>query len=512
MKLICDFLNIISKNEHCLIITEEGNMGFKKFTILHSNDMHGDFLAEKHSISEEQIGGLSLLSGYINSVRQKEKNVIYTISGDMLQGSIIDSEYKGISTVEIINYLSPDVVTLGNHELDYGLPHLLFLEKMANFPIINANMYLKKNHKRLMQPQIVKHIDGFDILIIGIITEEVLMSLQADSMIATLVNLEDAADEVKRICNYYKNDDIDLTILLTHIGLESDRKLAALLDPGLGVDIILGGHSHSFISQPEQVNNILIAQAGCGTDQVGRFDIAVDDETNSIMDWKWELIPISSSFVPPDDNLQVFIDNYKNQIDGKYGALLCRFNKSLTNYKREEETPLGNLIIDILTDNAQCDIGLLGSASIRCKTMGPVVTLGNLVGAFPYEDSFLRFDVNGKIIRQIFSHILRPENRNHDGECFQVSKGVQAVYRDSDRMLVSLKLNGKEIEEDNNYRLGFQGFHFKNSNSNLNVSQNELLQISGKKTTTSSTCDVIEEYFRSHQNITAELEDRLVFI
>jgi 5'-nucleotidase/UDP-sugar diphosphatase len=117
-------------------------MSTHNFTILHSNDMHGDFLAETNSAGGgEVIGGLALLSGYINKVRSEEENVIYAIAGDMVQGSLIDAEYKGISTIEIMNYLAPDVATLGNHELDYGLSHLLFLEKMANFPIVNANLY-----------------------------------------------------------------------------------------------------------------------------------------------------------------------------------------------------------------------------------------------------------------------------------------------------------------------------------------------------------------------------------
>ena len=89
----------------------------KKFTILHSNDMHGDFLAEKGKT--KLIGGLALLSGYINKVRKEEENVLYVIAGDMLQGSIIDTEFKGISTIDIMNYLAPDVVALGNHEFDF---------------------------------------------------------------------------------------------------------------------------------------------------------------------------------------------------------------------------------------------------------------------------------------------------------------------------------------------------------------------------------------------------------
>ncbi len=126
--------------------------GTRKFTILHSNDMHGDFLAELGGEAGDLIGGLPLLSGYINKVRAEEENVIYCIAGDMVQGSIIDSDFKGTSTMQLMNYLAPDVVALGNHEIDYGLPHLLFLEKIANFPIVNANIYIKPFEKRMMNP------------------------------------------------------------------------------------------------------------------------------------------------------------------------------------------------------------------------------------------------------------------------------------------------------------------------------------------------------------------------
>ena len=152
--------------------------------------MHGDFLAESKGAAGNLIGGLALLSGYINKVRQEEKNTLFVISGDMLQGSMIDTEYKGLSTMEIMNYLAPNVVTLGNHELDYGFPHLLFLEKMANFPIVNANLYIKKYNKRLMNPYLILNVDGFDIMFIGIVTEEVMKSLKLDTSIGTFVDLQ----------------------------------------------------------------------------------------------------------------------------------------------------------------------------------------------------------------------------------------------------------------------------------------------------------------------------------
>ena len=231
----------------------------KKFTILHSNDMHGDFLAEVKAGSGQLIGGLALLSGYVNKVRREEKNVLYVIAGDMLQGSLIDSEYQGISTMEIMNYLAPDVVSLGNHEFDYGLPQLLFLEKMANFPIITANLYIKQYGKRLMKPYLILHVDGFDLMFIGILTEKVLDAVKKDKLVGSFISLDDAAHEVGIITDAYKNDDIDLTVLLTHIGYDSDLELAALLKPEWGVDMIIGGHSHTVLQQPGQVNNVLIA-------------------------------------------------------------------------------------------------------------------------------------------------------------------------------------------------------------------------------------------------------------
>ncbi len=321
-------------------------MNTKKFTILHSNDIHGDFLAEVRGEKGNLIGGLSLLSGYINKVRQEEENVLYVISGDMVQGSLIDMEYKGASTIEIMSYLAPDVVALGNHELDYGLPHLLFLEKIANFPIVNANLYIKKFNKRLMSPYLILRKAGFDILFTGIITEKVMDSLKQDSLIGSFVTLEEASQEIGKITNAYKNDDIDLTIILTHIGFDSDKELAKLLKPEWGVDMIIGGHSHTVLKEPARVNNILIAQAGVGSDQVGRFDIVVDDDTNSIVEFKWQLIPIDESLAPPDENLEKFINSFKETVDRKYNTIICKLAKVLTHPAREIETSLGNLIAD----------------------------------------------------------------------------------------------------------------------------------------------------------------------
>jgi len=486
-------------------------MNTKKFTILHSNDMHGDFLAEVQGQKGELIGGLALLSGYINKVRQKEENVLYVISGDMVQGSLIDSEYKGISTMEIMNYLAPDVVTLGNHEVDYGLPHLLFLEKMANFPIVNANLYIKKYHRRLMRPYIIIKKAGFDILFTGIITEKIMDSINQDKLIGSFVTLSEASNEVGRITDAYKNDDIDLTILLTHIGYESDIELAKLLKPEWGVDMIIGGHSHTILEKPAKINNILIAQAGVGTNQIGRFDIVVDDDTNSIVEYKWKLIPINDQLAEPVKALTGYIDCYKKEVDGKYQTLVCKFSKKLTHPQREIETSLGNLIADTFAEIAECDAMLVGAGSIRVKEMGPMVTLGDLMACFPYDDSLNRFTIKGSQLKKIFNHIMRLANRDGEGECYQVNSGVKAVYNDSKSELESLAVKGQLVEDSKDYTVCLQGYHVNSGADYLNISEKELRESGKSKVVSTSAQSVLEEYLKNHQNISKELEGRLVY-
>lgn len=482
-----------------------------KMTILHSNDMHGDFFAEARAGEDHLIGGLSLLSGYIHRVRAEEEHVLYVVSGDMLQGSIIDSEYRGISTVEIMNYLSPDVVTLGNHEFDYGLPHMLFLERVANFPIVNANLYIKKYHKRLMRPYHIINVAGLDVLFIGIITEKVLAGLADEEQIASFISLEEASAEVGRITNAYKTDDIDLTVLLTHIGYDSDVELAKMLRPEWGVDLIIGGHSHTILEQPTEVNGVLIAQAGVGTDQIGRFDIVVDDDANSIVDYAWQLVPINDQIAEPDHGLEAYIASFKEVVDRKYNTVISKFARALSHPLREAETELGNLVADAIGASIQADVMLQGSGAIRFKSLGPLVTLGELVACFPFDEALTRFAVTGAQLKRIFGHIMRPENRDGEGECYQVNHGVQAVYCDADRRLESLQVHDEPVQEERHYTLCLSAYHEKNAAAFLGVSTDEMRAVGPSKVVSTSLRDVLEEYLRNHQNLNAHVEGRLVY-
>jgi 5'-nucleotidase / UDP-sugar diphosphatase len=484
----------------------------QRFTILHSNDMHGDFLAEQAAGGGELVGGLPLLSGYINKVRAEEENVLYVISGDMVQGSVIDSDFKGTSTMQIMNYLAPDVVALGNHEMDYGLPHLLFLEKIANFPIVNANLYIKPFEKRMMRPYHIINKAGFDILFTGILTEKTMDSIKLDELIGTFVSLEEASAEAGKICDAFKNDDIDLTVVLTHIGFESDKQLAALLRPEWGVDLIIGGHSHTVLSKPAKVNDILIVQAGTGTKQIGRFDIVVDDDTNAIIDWKWQLIPIDDHIAEPDLRMAEFIDSFKTVVDRKYSVIITKLGERLTHPRREEETSLGNLLADTIADCTGADVVLLGAGSVRVEELGPAVTLMDLLSCFPYDDVLTRYPVSGAALRKAFGHWMRPENRDGEGECYQVNAAVRATYSNPDKRLVSLEVNGRAVEDQEIYGLILQGYHAKNAKAYLDLDPADLTEQGPGRVAATSAQTVLREWLPARQNDSRRVEGRLVYV
>jgi len=242
---------------------------------------------------------------------------------------------------------------------------------------------------------------------------------------------------------------------------------------------------------------------------IGRFDITVDDDTNNIVNYSWQLIPIDSAHAPKDEELEKFINTYKETVDKKYSTIITKFVKKLDHHTRLEETELGNLFADIFKERADVDIGIVGSGSIRSKELGPVVTLGDIVACFPFKDTVQKFTVSGAALKRMFSKFMSNENRELQGECYQVSKGVKAIYNRTADKLVSLSLNGKEIVDDKQYSVCLQGYHYANLNKFLNMDESE---ISNYKLVATAQTDIIEEYLRAHQMLNSKVEGRLTYV
>jgi len=155
------------------------------------------------------------------------------------------------------------------------------------------------------------------------------------------------------------------------------------------------------------------------------------------------------------------------------------------------------------------DVSFVGSGSLRKDRFGPLVTLGELRALYPYDEPISKCRVTGKVLRRAFSGIMRPENRTGEGECYQVSRGVRAVYDNASHELVELTLNGEPIDDAREYRITLQNFHLQNCGKGFQLAAEDL---SHSRTVATSGRDLLEEWLRTNQNIDRSVEGRLVYL
>ena len=482
----------------------------KKLTLLHCNDIHGDFLPSTEG--GKSSGGIAYLAGYVKKVRRDEENVIFANAGDMFRGSVIDSEYLGLSTIDLMNLLNPDVSTIGNHEIDYGLAHLLFLEKCAKFPIINANLFVTLNNARLFEPYINIEVGGMKILFIGIITEEILATTKSEKVIGSFVDVEAAAREVGIICDNYRTRHTDMVVLLTHIGLEADRELAGLLDPDWGVDFIIGGHSHTLMSEPEIVNGVPIVQVGKGSGHIGRFDIEYDDEKHRIAGYDWQCIEITPETAGPDPVMKTLLNTYKGETDAKYHRIVTTFARALTHPSRIQETELGNLYADLIQWESSFDIMMMGSGAIRKESLGPIVEYQDMMENTPFDDILWMVKVTGALFRRMMQFVFRDEAWEGHTEFYQYSKGVRIVYCKSTHEFEELSFRGEPIRDDQELLLAMQNYHYENFTEFFNVPIEEVAANMKPRVIATSVNNIIEEYFSTNQGLDSRVEGRIVIL
>lgn len=482
----------------------------KKITLLHSNDIHGKFVGTMNEDGTVS-GSLAQLAGYITKAKEEDPNTIYCNAGDVFQGSLIDSEFLGLSTMDILNLVDIDVMTLGNHELDYGISHMMLVDRYTDFPIINTNLQIKTNDKRLFKPfQIIRLENGVNVLFIGLLTEGIIDQTKNEGLVGSFVKVADCISEIERCKNKVqkKGKRIDMTVLLTHIGYEADLELARSLDPSLGVDIIVGGHSHTYIDEPAVENGIVIVQAGMENTHFGRFDILYDKEARKIADWKWEMIPVDDKHCPTDKFVRAMVNTYVLDIDEKYGAVITRLKRTLDNYGRGNATEVGQLFADAFADALNLDIFFLAASSTRCYEMDMTVTLQDLREAYPYDGKIYSFKVRGEQLYMMIWHMLRSEVIDDwEDTFFHTSKNLHIDY-DRDNEDLVLTYCGKTVGLDDEYMIGMQEFYFLNSEAGVGISPEELVGGGRLKVAAPDAFEVLQDYFREHSGLGGPVDGR----
>ncbi|GHV10946.1 hypothetical protein FACS1894162_5890 [Bacteroidia bacterium] len=255
----------------------------KELVILHNNDTHSRIEPIPETAPEyANMGGVARQEYYVSQIRKINKNVLLFHSGDFVQGTPYFNLFKGEVEIAAMNVMKYDAVCLGNHEFDYGLEGLAKLVKQAKFPIIATNVdFTGTPMEGLTKKYAIFHRNGLKIGVIGLMVSPHGLIAEENFKGMKFLYPIKAANDMANYLKYQKK--CDLIVVLSHLGYTSnyERENAGditLARESRNIDIILGGHTHTFLNVADRRLNldrkeVLIDQVGDRGIYMGRLDV-----------------------------------------------------------------------------------------------------------------------------------------------------------------------------------------------------------------------------------------------
>ncbi|TGS85319.1 LysM peptidoglycan-binding domain-containing protein [Mesorhizobium sp. M3A.F.Ca.ET.174.01.1.1] len=388
--------------------------------ILHFNDWHsrieGNNKYESTCSAEEEtkgecIGGAGRLITAIAQERKKleGQNVLLLNAGDSFQGSLFYITYKGAAEEEFLNQIKPDAVTLGNHEFDDGESALVpYLDK-AKFPIVSANVVPndKSGAAGKIKPSIVLDVGGQKIGIVGAVTNDTPELASPGPNIAIEDDVKSITAEVEKL----KGEGVNKIIAVTHIGYNRERDVIAKIP---GVDIVVGGHSHTLLSNtdpkaagpyPTMVDNpdgskVPVVQAASYSKYLGEFKVVFDDN-GVVKEASGDPIYLDKS-ITPDPAVLARIKELGAPIEALKNKEVAETTKPIDGSRencRARECEMGNLVSDAVLDRVKgqgVEIVITNGGGLRASIDQGVVTMGEVLTVLPFQNTLATFKISGK--------------------------------------------------------------------------------------------------------------------
>ncbi len=270
-----------------LVLGNSNQKKFNKLVILHTNDMHSHI--EPFADNDPRYpgqGGIAKRASLIESIRAEGAEVLLLDCGDIFQGTPYFNYYLGELEMKLMNLMKYDAATIGNHDFDGGLDNLGSKMGIADFPFINCNYDCRNSvlENKIIPYKIFKKAG----LKIGVLGVGIKLEGLVDKKLFGTIIYNDPIENANRVAKELKEEKkCDLVICLSHLGYEykttqvSDLVLAA---QSQDIDIILGGHTHTFLKEATIIANksgkkLMVSQAGWAGLILGRVDVLQNPET-----------------------------------------------------------------------------------------------------------------------------------------------------------------------------------------------------------------------------------------
>lgn len=468
------------------------NTKLKTVKIYHSNDEHGRLEFDDYKYN--RYAGMVETSRYLDD---KKRDLLLS-AGDLIQGLPLSDSDKGETITKIAKYMGYDSVAIGNHEFDYGLKHMLDLNKMSskeqfgkNTPFISANIYYKdlaneankpegydQNNvgKRVFKPYIVKELEsGLKVAVFALTTPDTVYTSHPRN--SALVEFRDPAESAKQVIAEIKKDhpEISFIIATTHLGTGRNEArwtseyLAQNVEGDL--DLILDGHSHTYVEinkKHAEDKNIYITQTEAYTKYLGDIDVTFNTETGKIEEVHQVLRNV--------DQIEVYNTNLSEKLVNRLKKAFDKENKVVaftspgvfehTTTKEVDKTPywigrilptsLGTFAADSIAwgfikespwkshegwEEATLDnsIGLVNGGGLRANFANGEITKGDALSVSPFGNRISTVRVKGTVLTEVLKHGL---SKGRSGAFSQLSTNVSYIVN------VTKKMNDKTQKEE----------------------------------------------------------------
>lgn len=376
-------------------------------TILFTNDPHGNTSQEPK---------VKRLYDQLNEINE---NAIILSAGDVFHGAALATLSRGESIVKIMNSVGYHAMVPGNHDFNYGINHLLELQKQLNFPMLACNIVYSNSNQLVFEPYIMINVGELKVGVFGVATPWSKTNLAAHNE-SRLIEFTDMVKSSQMAVNALRAENVDYVIALSHLGLvraniektefvskkELDENLSTILAKEVtGIDFIIDGHNH--FSRQAEINNTKIVLAGANCENIGITKIIPDGETSISLIHKNMSLPISPE-------IQDIISQEENKFVVPLRSILCNIQIRLDETKsKQSETNLGSCITDALRYTTKADIALINGGAISKSIEAGDVTTENLFNVMPFGNKLVTTRIAGlNIIKALEWAIEKYPNRS----------------------------------------------------------------------------------------------------